>query len=355
MKNWIIVLLVSFGSYTAQTAAANRTAEAVSTATFAGGCFWCMEQPFEQLDGVSSVISGFAGGTIKNPSYRMVARGKTNHVEAVQISYDPTKITYQQLLTVYWRQIDPTDNAGSFVDRGKQYRPVIYFHSATQLDLAQHSIKILTEQGRFPKKIVVELTAFTTFYPAPDYHQNYYSENPLRYHYYRSRSGRDDYLDLIWGNTRDAKPQYPHHKVSNASRADLKQLLTTLQFDVTQNDATEPSFNNEYWDNKQQGIYVDIVSGEALFSSTDKFRSGTGWPSFTKAISKMALTKKQDNTLFTTRMELRSRVADSHLGHLFEDGPAPTGQRYCINSASLRFIPASQLKAQGYAQYGSLF
>jgi len=327
----------------------------IELATFAGGCFWCMEAPFEDQPGVLKVISGFSGGTIKNPAYKLVSSGKTKHIETVQIHFDPSKTTYQTLLDIYWRQIDPTDDQGSFVDRGRQYRPVIFFHNQQQLTLAQQSIEQLEISGRFPKPIVVELQTYDSFYAAEDDHQDYAKEHSVIYNYYRSRSGRDKYLNLIWGVKRNNPPKYSALVIDNANKKLLKQQLTKLQYKVTQLGKSEPSFNNEFWDNSQAGIYVDIVSGQALFSSKDQFKSGTGWPSFTKPISKTALVIEQDNGFFSSKVNVRSANANSYLGLLLDDGPVPSKQHFQINSSSLRFIGAKQLSQQGYGQFQSLF
>lgn len=333
----------------------------LAVATFAGGCFWCTESDFEKMDGVIQVISGYSGGVKKNPTYKQVASGQTKHTEAIQVFYNPDVISYEGLVHRLWRVMNPVDGNGQFVDRGKQYRPAIYYHNAAQKEVIDKSINDLKKTGKYESPLATEISPFTNFYVAEDYHQDYHTKNPLRYSYYRNGSGRDKYLEGVWGENY----KFDYSKFSGqASLADepakkfvkptehyLKTTLTPLQYKVTQEDGTERAFDNDFWNEKRAGIYVDIVSGEPLFSSTDKFKSGTGWPSFTQPIQGVSIVEKEDHSFFMKRVEVRSPLADSHLGHVFPDGPAPTGLRYCINSASLKFIPKEEMVAQGYGDY----
>lgn len=323
-------------------------------AVFAAGCFWCIEPAFDRLDGVIGVRVGYTGGTKKDPTYEEVCSGLTGHLEAAEITFDPSRIGYKQLLEVFWRNIDPTDAQGQFVDKGPQYRTAIFYHDEEQRKTAEASKKELEESGRYDKPVAVKILKAAPFYPAEEHHQNFYIKDPVRYKAYKLHSGREDFLERLRGEKKREKKNQ-EKKRAMPDKEELKKKLTDLQFKVTQECGTEPPFQNLYWNNKKEGIYVDIVSGEPLFSSLDKFDSGTGWPSFKRPLVKTNILEKKDTSHFMTRVEVKSREAGSHLGHVFNDGPAPGGLRYCINSAGLRFIPKEDLEKEGYAEFLGLF
>ena len=310
-------------------------------ATFAGGCFWCMVEPFDEQPGIMKVVSGYTGGHTENPTYEEVCSDTTGHYEAVQITFDPAIFPYEKLLGLFWQQIDPTDAGGQFHDRGSSYKTAIFYHSDQQKEAAEKSKAELAASGIFNKPIVTEILPATTFYEAEEKHQDYYKKMSFHYNMYKEGSGRAKFIREHWKTKK--------------SDEELRQELTPIQYQVTKHNATEPPFQNEYWNHEEEGIYVDIISGEPLFSSKDKYDAGCGWPSFTKPLRQSEIEEVLDTTHGMRRIEVRSKTADSHLGHVFDDGPAPTGARYCINSASIRFVPKEKLKEEGFEQYLGLF
>ncbi|MEH6945690.1 peptide-methionine (S)-S-oxide reductase MsrA [Bacillus sp. JJ634] len=315
--------------------------QSLELATFAGGCFWCMVSPFDELPGVKEVISGYTGGHKANPTYEEVCTDTTGHYEAVQILFDSAVMSYQKLLDLFWQQIDPTDAAGQFNDRGLSYRTAIFFHSEEQRILAETSKAKLAESGRFKKPIVTAVLPAEPFYKAEEKHQHYYKRNPFHYNLYKEGSGRAKFIRENWKRQK--------------SDEELRKELTPIQYEVTRKNATEPPFQNEYWNHTEEGIYVDIISGEPLFSSIDKYDAGCGWPSFTKPLRRSELEEKFDTSHGMRRIEVRAKASDAHLGHVFDDGPGPDRARYCINSAALRFVPKNKLQEKGYGEFLSLF
>jgi peptide methionine sulfoxide reductase msrA/msrB len=325
----------------------------IKEAIFAGGCFWCMEAAFEEEEGVVEAISGYTGGEESAASYKEVSSGSTGHYEAVIIRYDSARVSYARLVDLFWRQIDPTDDGGQFADRGSQYKTAIFYLDEEQKAVAEASKKALEESGKFDMPIVTEILPASEFFEAEEYHQDYYKKRTAHYEAYAAGSGRKGFTEQTWKD----EPPLLDEKTTFVKPSDeeLKKMLTPLQYAVTQEEHTEAPFDNEFWNEKREGIYVDIVSGEILFSSRDKYDSGTGWPSFHSTLAPENIIEKDDWKLIVKRTEVRSKSADSHLGHLFKESASPTGERYCINSASLRFIPKEEMETQGYGEYLDLF
>ena len=297
----------------------------------AGGCFWGLEAYMERIQGVTDAVSGYANGKGDTTNYQLLHA--TDHAETVKVTYDPNKISLDKLLQYYFRVIDPTSINKQGNDRGRQYRTGIYYQNEQDKAVIEAALKTL--QSKYQAPIQIEVEPLKNYVEAEEYHQDYLKKNPNGY----------CHIDIKKAD----EPLIEDKKYPKPSDAELKQKLTALQYDVTQGKHTERSFSNEYWDNFAPGIYVDITTGEPLFSSKDKFESGCGWPSFTKPIAAEVAEYQRDNSFNMTRIEVLSRSGHAHLGHVFDDGPRDKGGlRYCINSASIKFIPLDEMEKQGY-------
>ena len=343
--------------------AAPAVAPDIRTMLVAGGCFWCVEADLEKTPGVLSAVSGYAGGAPDNPTYSNYGSG--GHREVVEVTYDANIVSFEDLLIVTMKTTDPTDDDGTFADRGDKYSSAFYYENDEQKTIIDNLIAEVNEFGPYDAPLAIDVEPRPTFWAAEDNHQDYYKGTltQLKYQYYRNASGRNDFIEKYWpGNdihsgdlpwrSSQSNSGYFWESYVKPSAEVLETQLDSLAFKVTQKDGTERSGTHPYdklWDD---GIYVDILSGEPLYSSRDKYDSGTGWPSFTQPITPDALTLHEDNTLFTTRTETRSAIADNHLGHVFTDGPADRGGlRYCMNGVALKFVPKADMEAAGYGDF----
>lgn len=313
----------------------------------AGGCFWGLEAYIDKLKGVIYTNVGYANGSTENPTYEDVCYKNTGHAETVYVQYDPQQIDLTTLLIYFFKVVDPTTVNRQGNDRGIQYRSGIYYTNSDDRSVIDQVIS--AEQKKRSAAIVTETEPLRNYYVAEEYHQKYLKKNPSGYCHIDLKGLDKDPLAKSTSDDADESIQKNYHK---PSQDEIRQKLSDTQYRVTQNAGTEIPFANEYWNNHQAGLYVDVVTGEPLFSSRDKFDSGTGWPSFTRPITPEAVVRKVDRSLFAERVEVRSRIGDSHLGHVFDDGPANKGGlRYCMNSASLRFIPLDKMVEEGYGDF----
>lgn len=336
--------------------------------TLAGGCFWCTEAYLQETAGVVDAVSGYAGGSKDTASYQQVSKGTTGHREAVQVTYDPARISFDGILDVYWSHIDPTDSGGQFADRGFQYTTAIFYHTEEQKSVAERSRAALEASGLFDEPVVTQILPYVNFFKAEEYHQDFYKKSSAHYERYKKASGRSGFIDENWAkeaallfleqeqteNVGMSSSRYIEHEWTDAEIEAGLSALPPDVYHIVAEEGTEQAYNNAYWDHKEEGIYVDVVTGRPLFSSTHKYDSKTGWPSFYRPIDEGSLILEDDYTLAIPRIEVRSE--SGHLGHLFSDGPQEHGgKRYCINSLALNFVSRSEMETRGYGDYLYLF
>lgn len=343
----------------------DTTNQNLETVLVAGGCFWCVEADLEKTPGVISAVSGYAGGTTKNPTYQNYGSG--GHREVVEVTYDVNKLSFEDILIVTMKTTDPTDDDGTFGDRGDKYSSAFYYETPEQKDTIEKLLVDVNANGPYAKPLAVDVEARPVFWPAEANHQDYYKGTltKLKYQFYRDGSGRTDFIKKNWGadtsptlpwrtnnTTMNETTVYPWTSYTKPDKATLKATMDAEAYRVTQENGTERAGTSALDKNYERGVYVDVLSGEPLYSSRDKFDSGTGWPSFVAPINATALTEHEDRKLFSVRVETRSAIADNHLGHVFTDGPVDRGGlRYCMNGAALRFVPEADMEEAGYGDF----
>ncbi len=297
----------------------------------AGGCFWGLEEYFSRITGVTDTTVGYANGQVESTNYQLIHQ--TDHAETVQVTYDENLVSLREILLYYFRVIDPLSINKQGNDVGRQYRTGIYYTKDIDVSVINEVVK--EQERQFGQKIAVEVEPLRHYVLAEDYHQDYLKKNPGGYCHI---------------NVNDAyQPLVDPGQYEKPSENALKENLSEEAYQVTQHAATERPFQNEYFATFEEGIYVDVTTGEPLFFAGDKFDSGCGWPSFTRPIAKDVIKYYQDKSHGMERIEVRSRSGNAHLGHVFTDGPQEQGGlRYCINSAALRFIKKEKMEQAGY-------